>query len=230
MPSISVIIPALNEEEQIATQIARVISLQNKATLAEVIVVDGGSRDATIQKAEHAGAKVIESPQKGRARQMNLGAEVAQGDLLYFLHADSYPPKNWNQEIIDANQNGYGAGCFRLRFAPSHPLLAFYAWFTRFDLDAFRYGDQSLFVEKKIFDKIGGFRNHLVVMEDNEIVRRLKQHTSFYISRNAVTTSSRKYHQIGYFKLQLVFTAIYMQYQWGAEQDKLVAFYRKWIG
>jgi rSAM/selenodomain-associated transferase 2 len=195
----------------------------------EIIVVDGNSTDATLVLAQQAGAKVINSPKKGRAAQMNAGAIAATGDILYFLHADSFPPKGFFTDIILAIQNGYGSGCYRLAFDHPHWFLRANAWFTRFDINAIRFGDQSLFVRKEIFVKAGGFNENLIIMEDQEIIGRLKKKGTFIILSSAVTTSARKYLDNGIYKLQGVFFLIYFLYQLGVPQQKLVNLYRRLI-
>lgn len=217
---LSIIIPAYNEGDVIATTI-RTVQGHSNVEVDEIIVVDGGSTDQTIAHAERAGALAIVSPKKGRAAQMNYGAKQAKGDILYFLHADSTPPKNFIQKIKVAVSSGSAAGCFRLTFDEDHPLLNFYAWFTRFDVDAFRYGDQSLYVKQSVFAEVGGFREDHTVMEDNEIVRRLKERYPFSILEDDLETSARTYREVGVIKLQFVFLLIYTLYFLGVEQQTL---------
>jgi rSAM/selenodomain-associated transferase 2 len=217
---LSVIIPTYNEENQVQSTI-EAVQRRSGDLLEEIIVVDGGSTDATVEKARLARARVFESPMKGRAAQMNYGAEQANADILYFLHADSRPPANFAGSVKQAVAKGADAGCFRLAFDDNHFLLNAYAWFTRFDVDAFRYGDQSLFIKRKVFKNIGGFLEDHIVMEDNEIVRRIKKDYSFTILEDAVETSARTYREVGVIKLQLIFTLIYILYFAGIEQESL---------
>lgn len=226
--SISVIIPAYNEESTIVSTIASVFE-KEAGYVEEVLVVDGGSRDRTVQLAGDTSASVLRSPEKGRAAQMNFGAKKAQGEILYFLHADTRPPEGFDQKIITACENGAGAGCFQLTFDSSHPVLGFYSWCTRFDIDAFRFGDQSLFAEATLFRSIGGFREDHIVMEDNEIVSRLKSNAIFRILPEKVVTSARKYNANGVFRLQVVFTLIFLLYKAGMPQAKLLSVYQKLI-
>ncbi|MDZ7658769.1 glycosyltransferase [Fodinibius sp.] len=142
--SISVIIPTFNEADSITETIEKVQE-HSKGYILEILVVDGGSTDATINRAKQAGAEIFESPDKGRAAQMNFGAKQAQGEILYFLHADTHPPKDFDSAIMSAVNQERQAGCFQLAFDYDHFLLRFYSWFTRFDIDLFRFGDQSLF-------------------------------------------------------------------------------------
>lgn len=223
---LSVIIPAYNEENFIVETIKN-IKKRAGDFVSEIIIVDGGSRDETVEQAKLTGATVISSPRKGRAVQMNYGAEQARGDCLYFLHADSIPPLNFDQKIFQAVSKGFKAGCFQLAFDEDHYLLHFYAWCTRFDIDAFRFGDQSLFVTREAFMKSGGYREDHLVMEDNEIIRRIKDNCQFMILDDTVVTSARAYLEAGIIKLQLVFVIIYSLYFLGVNQESLVDFKRR---
>lgn len=226
--TVSVIIPAYNEEDGIAETISKV-QAHGSESVCEILVVDGGSEDDTVSVAQKAGAQVFLSPKKGRAAQMNYGAQQANGDILYFLHADSTPPDHFIKHIKQAIVKGAEAGCFRLAFDEDHPLLNLYAWCTRFDVDAFRFGDQSLFVLQEIFSSIGGFREDHLLMEDNEIVRRIKKGYSFAILEATVETSARTYKKVGIIKLQLIFVLIYCLYFLGVEQKTLMQMRKKAI-
>jgi rSAM/selenodomain-associated transferase 2 len=225
---ISLIIPAYNEEGFIGPTVDAALRAAKKDHLTEVIVVDGGSTDATVNEAEAAGAQVIVSPRKGRAAQMNFGARMARGELLYFLHADSVPPEGYTQRIIDAADRNI-AGCFRLRFDHEHWFLRANCWFTRFDVQAFRYGDQSLFVRRDAFIDSGGFKEELVIFEDNEIIQRLKRTGAFTILPFNVRTSARKYVENGIYKMQGVFYLMWFMYMLGYPQHRLVSTYRSLI-
>ena len=217
---LSVIIPAYNEEEFIADTVKAVFE-RAESRVPEILVVDGGSSDETVRRARGAGATAVVSPRQGRAAQMNFGAEQSEGDLLYFLHADSIPPPGYDAKLNRAIEAGRRAGCFQLAFDDDHWLLRAYAWFTRFDVDAFRFGDQSLFIERELFEDMGGFREDHLLMEDNEMVRRIKRRASFAILDDAVTTSARSYRKVGVVRLQLVFVLIYTLYFLGVEQRTL---------
>ncbi|MFP8490099.1 TIGR04283 family arsenosugar biosynthesis glycosyltransferase [Gracilimonas sp. Q87] len=221
----SIIIPTYNEEEKIGELIRHLRESAGSREI-EILVIDGGSSDHTIEEARKAGAKAMISPQKGRAHQMNYGARQAGGKWLYFLHADTIPPDSFVEDMRRAIENGANSGCFRLAFDMEHWALKLYAWFTRFDVDLFRFGDQSLFVEKAVFEEIGGFDESLIVMEDQEIVRRIKRYSQFRLIPKAVVTSGRRYERIGFFKLQLIFTIIVLLYYLGVQQETIVKFYR----
>jgi rSAM/selenodomain-associated transferase 2 len=224
---LSVIIPVLNEEGQIG----KLLSYLNNSALpdgAEILVIDGGSTDNTPGEVRESGVRFVTSA-KGRAVQMNRGAQEAGGEVLFFLHADSIPPPGFADLIIDAVRSGKSAGCFRLAFDEPRLVMRLYGWFTRFNLLPFRFGDQGLFVTRELFEKSGGFREDHRVMEDNEIVRRLRKITNFTVLESEVLTSARKYRENGFVRLQLIFVTIFVLYYCGASQDLLVRFYRDMI-
>jgi rSAM/selenodomain-associated transferase 2 len=226
---ISIIIPAYQEQENIGKTVAYLRQAAPTDHLAEIIVVDGGSQDATLLAAANAGAKAFTSPQKGRAAQMNAGAAIATGEILYFLHADSLPPPSFATDIVQAIMQGYVAGCYRLRFDHEHWFLRANAWFTRFNVNAIRFGDQSLFVQRGIFNKTGGFKEHLVVMEDQEIIGRIRRQGRFKVMNGYCTTSARKYLENGLYRMQIIFFIIWLKYYLGYSQQHLVATYRRLI-
>lgn len=228
--TVSIIIPAYNEASGIGELITYLRKLCEPDGHAEILVADGQSADATAAVARHAGARVVLCPHKGRAAQLNYGAAAAGGQILYFLHADTYPPPTLLPDLRRAlGPAGYGSGCYRLAFGHPHWFLRLSAWFTRFDADLIRFGDQSLFVRREVFERAGGYRPELLILEDQEIIRRLRQHSRFCILPATVTTSARKYHENGVFRLQGIFTLLTLLYRLGVSQSQLLRLYRRLI-
>ena len=225
---ISVIIPVLNEEKQIG-ELIRYLTKHGEGFVSEIIISDGGSTDQTVPIAEELGAMVLTSSGRGRARQMNAGAGVASSQILYFLHADSLPPPTFCRDIAGEIKKGVDAGSFTLRFDTAHPALKLYSLFTHLPITAVRFGDQSLFVKRDLFEFIGGFKNELIVMEDQQIVRDLKRNGKFVLIQKPVTTSARKYKSVGVFKLQFIFTVIWTGYYLGVNQNTLRHIYQSLI-
>lgn len=226
---ISIIIPAYNEEGYIGKLVSYLMHGNNTSTQQEIIVVDGGSIDQTVAEAKDAGAQVVVSPVKGRAAQMNYGASAACGSVLYFLHADSFPSEDFSKYISEAIHHGIDSGCLRLRFDDRHWFLRTAAWFVRFKYSPIRFGDQSLFIKKGLFDQLGGFDERCILMEDQDMVSRIKQKGKFKVIPAYVTTSSRKFRENGPYRLMAIFLYLYILYCLGASQNTMVKVYRKRI-
>jgi rSAM/selenodomain-associated transferase 2 len=226
---ISIIIPTWNEESTIKETIERLWEYDDLKLVKEIIIVDGGSTDNTLQVAKNAAATVVKSPSKGRGAQMNYGTSVASENILYFLHADTIPPKNYSSDIASVISEGFSSGCYRLSFDHDHWFLKANCWFTRFNVNAVRFGDQSLFVTKIVFEKAGGFQEDLLMMEDQEIISRIKKHGKFIVMNRAVITSARKYIDNGIYRIQSIFFLIWLMYYLGYPQKKLLKLYRKLI-
>lgn len=198
---ISVIIPCLNEEENLKNLIPYIF--KGNEELLEIIVSDGGSRDKSVGISNLYGAKVIKSPVCSRAAQMNLAARYAKGEILYFLHADTWPDSGFAKMILASVASGKLAGSFSYRFDSSSQLLKINSWFTRFNGILSGGGDQSLFIEKSFFESLGGFDESFCIMEDFEIVRRIRQKSDFHVLPHEILVSARKYKGNNWLKVQL---------------------------
>lgn len=226
---VSIIIPTFNEAAGLPALLQYLRAETAAAGAVELLVADAASTDATAAVARQHGARVVACPQRGRAVQLNQGAAAASGAILYFLHADTYPPPGFVAAIRAAVAAGAGSGCFRLRFDHPHWLLRLSGWCTRFDVDIIRFGDQSLFVRRAVFGQAGGFRPELLLLEDQEIVGRLRQYGPFRVLPASVTTSARKYLQNGVVRLQASFTLLTLLYRLGVPQARLVQLYRRLV-
>jgi rSAM/selenodomain-associated transferase 2 len=199
---LSVIIPTYNEQEGIQQLVAFIVQ-HGAADVCEIIVVDGGSTDSTCEHALRAGASVLKSEIRARANQMNLGAKAAVGNILYFVHADVKLLPSFVQDIKESIQLGYPAGCYRYQFDSDTRILKLNAYFTRFDRLICRGGDQTLFVIKEVFDKLNGFNEDYVVMEDYDFIVRLRKEYSFRIIPKNVLVSARKYATNSWLRVQI---------------------------
>ena len=172
--------------------------------------------------------KLINS-EKGRAKQMNAGAKASTGSILYFLHADSFPPKDFDQSIINEIENGNLAGCFRMQFDSNHWWLKLASWLTQFRWRACRGGDQSQFITKDLFNEINGFDESYIIYEDNMLINELYARNQFVVIQNKIKTSARCYRRNGIWRLQYYFWAIYVKKWFGATAEELHAYYKKHV-
>ncbi len=227
---ISIIIPVLNEESSIVRLLEHLLNNARNSTALELIVVDGGSKDETLSKIEEFNSavnkivKVIHS-EKGRGKQLHNGSKVATKEILYFLHADSYPPKNYDQLIIEAVQKGHPAGCFRMKFKSWHPWLIIIGWFTRFSWKASRGGDQSQYITRELYDEIGGYNTEIPIYEDYDLIAKLYDRDQYYVIPEWLKTSARRYHEKGVLRLQWFYITIYWRKYRGATIDELYEYY-----
>ncbi|WP_371411470.1 TIGR04283 family arsenosugar biosynthesis glycosyltransferase [Nostoc linckia] len=220
---ISIIIPAINE----AGNIKEAIATTKSSTNIEVIVVDGGSSDDTKAIAQSLGVKVISSS-PGRAVQMNAGAVAASGEILLFLHADTRLPAGFDEMICTAlQQPRIVAGAFNLQIDASLLSLRWVElgvkWRSHFC--QMPYGDQAIFVTKAVFQQVGGFPE-LAIMEDFELIRRLKTKGRIAILSTPVVTSARRWLQKGVLKTTLLNQIVIIAYLLGVSPERIRRWYR----
>jgi rSAM/selenodomain-associated transferase 2 len=188
--TISVVIPTLDEA---ATITAAVAAARRALGDCEVIVVDAGSSDGTAAAATAAGATVVTAP-GSRGAAMNLGASVASGDVLLFLHADTTLPAGAAAAISAALRHG-GAGAFRIAFDRPRPALERVVN-LRSRLFKVVYGDQALFATRAAFERAGGYQP-IPIMEDRDLAARLRRDSGLTLVPLPVTTSSRRHRRDG---------------------------------
>ncbi|MEH1773878.1 TIGR04283 family arsenosugar biosynthesis glycosyltransferase [Nostoc sp.] len=221
---ISIIIPAINE----AKNIKEAIATTQQSINVEVIVVDGGSSDDTVAIAQSLNVKVISSS-PGRAVQMNAGAVAASGEILLFLHADTRLPTGFDEMICTAlQQPGIVAGAFKLRIDASLLSLRWVEWGVNVRSHFYQmpYGDQAIFLTKEVFQQIGGFPE-LPIMEDFELMRRLKSIGRVVIIPTPVVTSARRWLQKGVLKTTLLNQLVIIAYLFGVSPEQIRSWYRR---
>jgi len=224
---ISVIIPALNEAPDIADTLASIGNEDNR----EVIVVDGGSTDNTVSIAKAMGAKVIQGSPP-RSRQMNQGAGAASKDILLFLHADTLLPENFNRYVLSVLEHpGVAAGAFELRIDSPVPYLRFIECMSNWRSRCLKmpYGDQAVFMFSNVFHQMGGFPN-IPIMEDFELIRRLRKKGDVVTLPQSVITSPRRWLNHGILKTTLINQLVVISYFMGISPATITRLYRRGKG
>ncbi|PJZ69057.1 glycosyl transferase [Leptospira perolatii] len=230
-PSVSVIIPVLNEESILERLLLSLISIQQASPNFEVIVVDGGSSDRSVEIASDLGAILVRSPVPSRSIQCNLGASFANGSIFFFLHADCLPRKEFISNIMNAVQNGSLTGCFRIKYdEPQHWWLKINAYYKALNWGFLRFGDQGLFLKKQIYFRTGGYSDEWKVMEDAEYVRRLRKKYSFSVLPDFLIVSSRKFQKHGLLKLQFVYFICTLLFAFGFGPTRIERAYQFLLG
>jgi rSAM/selenodomain-associated transferase 2 len=225
---VSLIIPVFNEALIIEDYLSRI---PMKSDL-EVIIVDGQSGDETVALCEKIKLefkpKIVISPLKGRANQLNFGASLAMGEILCFLHLDSQLPLDYFTQIEELLSRPQAiAGAFSLAIdAPQIPfrwLEKLVNWRSRYF--SLPYGDQGLFLKTSVFKTMGGFAP-MPIMEDYEFVQRLKKQGTIYISQASVLTSSRRWQKLGILKTTLINQGMILGYYLKIDPKILANWYR----
>ncbi len=221
---ISVVIPTLNEASRLADLLP---SLRQESAHHEIIVSDGGSTDESSEIVKALPSIKWLSGEPGRARQLQAGADAATGDILLFLHADTVLPPNGLQRIADQPET-VEAGCFRHRFSGPGAMLATISWFhnRRFYVTRVIYGDQAMFIRRRLFLDLGGFPDR--DMEDIAFGLRLRAVTTPVMVPETVTTGSRKFEQMGRWRALYRVVSLLIRFRLGADvsHDEFIGDYR----
>jgi len=219
---ISIIIPVLNEASFIVQTLS---GLQRQRQAGhELIVVDGGSRDATLLLARPFADHVITSP-RGRSRQMNAGAKLARGEILLFLHSDTILPKGADQLILRGLERKRW-GRFDVRLSGRHLLFRIIAWLMnwRSRITGIATGDQAIFVQRELFETVAGFPN-IDLMEDITLSKLLRKYGRPLCLPQCVVTSSRRWEKNGILRTVLLMWSLRLAYFFGADPRHLARLY-----
>lgn len=169
--------------------------------------------------------QVVLCDQRSRAHQMNQGAKVATGRILWFVHADTKPPSGFYKDILDATANGADLGGYRFKFDSNRILLRINSWFTRFNLLTFRGGDQTLFITRKAFDELNGFDEHFTIMEEYDLLQRASVRHVFKLIPKSVIVSARKYDHNTYLQVNLANLKAMRMFKRGKDPEEIKQFY-----
>lgn len=223
MPRISVIVPTLNESANLGLALASTA----RGWSVEVIVVDGGSDDGTADVARLCGARVM-SAARGRARQMNAGAATASGDVLLFFHADTQLPWGFDECVRHAlARPGVVAGAFEFAIDGDGAALRVVERLTNFRARRLQmpYGDQAIFLRAETFRAVGGFPE-IPIMEDYELVARLRRRGKVEVVHAPAVTSARRWERVGVFRTTLLNQVMIGGYWLGVSPERLAGWYR----
>lgn len=224
IPFLSIVMPVLDEQDQIVPALAALASA--RAAGAEVIVVDGGSRDATRSLAAPLADRVIEAP-RGRARQMNAGAEAARAPALLFLHADTRLPEGAFEEVVSAlRPPGQCWGRFDVRIEGRDPMLRVVAaaMNVRSRWSGIATGDQAIFATREAFERVGRFPE-IPLMEDVALSRALRRVARPVCLRSRVATSGRRWERAGTLRTIVLMWRLRLAYALGADPHGLARRY-----
>ena len=221
---ISIIIPVLNEASVIVQSLSSLQPFRQKGH--EVIVVDGGSDDDTMFLSKPLADEVIQSP-RGRSRQMNTGATLARGDILLFLHADTFLPDHSERLIVEGMKGRRRSwGRFDVKLSGKHPLLRIIEFLMnwRSRLSHIATGDQAIFVKREIFETIGGFPE-IDLMEDITLTKILKRYGRPICLWQRVLTSSRRWETKGLSRTIFLMWFLRLAYFYKVDPKRLIKLY-----
>lgn len=221
-PEISIVIPTLNEASSIAEALAALESLGEDI---EIIIVDGGSDDATVSIAENYPVKILRS-ERGRGRQLQIGGDAATGEILWFVHADTIVPTNAIFDIKRALKDfRVVGGNFTIRFDGDGFAAKFLTWlYPKLNLLGLIYGDSAIFVRREVYEKLGGFKS-FPIFEDLDFIERLKKMGGIVTLPAVVVTSSRRFENQSFSLTFLRWTILQILYWLGVKPETLMKIY-----
>lgn len=221
--AVSIIIPTLNEEENIENLLNNLKSLKGDF---EVIFSDGGSLDKTIEIIKNFGDYKIIKSERGRTKQLNNGAKESNKDILLFLHADSIVEEDVLIKVENFIKNGNKAGCLKIKFDSKKILMNIFAILSnlRVKYRNIAFGDQGIFIEKKLFEDIGMF-DDIPIMEDYKLSIKLKNVFPIKYIDSYIISSSRRFEKNGILKTALLMQKLQYMFRRGVSIDKIANIY-----
>lgn len=222
-PEISIIIPTLDEADELAATLDALESFAGENV--EIILVDGGSTDATVAIAGNYGVKILHSP-RGRGRQLQIGGLAASGEILWFLHADTIVPPDAVFEIKRAlKKPRIAGGNFTICFGGTQFAAKFLTWlYPKLNTLGLIYGDSAIFVRGSVYEEIGGFQDY-PIFEDLDFVERLRTAGEMVTLSSVVVTSSRRFENKSFLLTFLRWTILQVLYWLGVSPETLLKIY-----
>lgn len=222
-PRLSILIPALNEATTLGLLLPTLQPLRHLGH--QIVLCDGGSTDGTPELASPWVDQVV-SAARGRALQMNAAARQASGDILVFLHADTRPPAHFHEAVLHAMQGMHRWGRFDVALDSKRPSLRMVAAMMnlRSRWTGIATGDQTVFVDRRLFERIGGFPE-IALMEDIALSRLLKRDGPPACLREKMTTSARRWERDGVLRTILRMWRLRLAYWLGTDPARLATLY-----
>ena len=226
--TLDIIIPTFNEYQNLSILLPYLQSLIDKST-TRIIVVDAHcSDDDSASLFDEFNLEYHKTAKTSRASQLNYGAELGQGEVLLFLHADVRPPRDFIAQI-EQSLKEYEYGIFCYKFSPSSTLLGLNARATKKKSILSGGGDQSLFITRALFTKSEGYNEDQVIMEDFELFDRLQKGGDYALIQSPATVSSRKYLKNSWLRVNLVNLLAFSLFRIGASPNLIQRFCQRWI-
>ena len=220
--------PVFNEPPEVLEKLVRVAKLDH---LAEIVISDASNDPQTLSSLQMLQSgnnliHIVQSPVPGRATQMNAGANAARHDVFWFLHADTEVPDSGPYKILQELHQARGWGRFDIRFDNPNWIMRMVSFFMnlRSATTGICTGDQAIFMQRRLFDAVGGFPE-IPLMEDVEISRRLKQHSRPVRIKIPVVTSARRWEQKGYLRTIVLMWKLRFLNWLGVSPAKLATMY-----
>ena len=227
---LAIIIPALNESDNLTKILPYLQSEVHKSSVKIVVVDANRSKDDTQSVCEKYNVHYVKSMHSQRAAQMNEGAQKYPSDAYMFLHADVIPPQGFYESIQSTLQDGHAFGLFAYWFDKKRWHLNTNAFFTKFDGIFCGGGDQCHFMTKDTFDKVGGYCTKHTIMEDFNLFHKVKKLKMPYkLLSERATVSARKYNHNSYLRVNLVNMIAFIKYLRKVQPEKIRSFYGKWL-